>query len=71
MRTWVRNTAFSLQICKLAIYGTSRKFVDLQFADLIITNLRIFNLRTSTPQKFADSRLRNEPKNLQICDFAD
>ncbi len=36
---------------------------------LIITNLRIYNLRTSTPQKFADLRLRKEPKNLRICDL--
>jgi len=27
------------------------------------------NLRTGTPKKFADLRLRNEPKNLRICDL--
>ncbi len=52
---------------------------DLQFADwdteeiwgaicgIIITNLRICGLRTGTPQKFADLRLRNEAKNVRIC----
>jgi hypothetical protein len=36
---------------------------------LIITNLRIYDLRTGTPQKYAGLRLRNEPKNLRICDL--
>ncbi len=69
MRIWIRNTAFF-----------PSKFADLRFADwdtkescvfaicgLIITNLRIFDLRTGTPQQFADQRLRNEPKSWQIC----
>jgi hypothetical protein len=32
-------------------------------------SLRICDLRTRTPPKFADLRLRNEPKNLQIWDL--
>jgi hypothetical protein len=42
---------------------------NLQFCDLQKnhTNLRICDLRTGTPKKLADLRLRNEPKNLRIC----
>jgi hypothetical protein len=31
-------------------------------------NLRICDLRTGTPKKFAEFRKRNEPKNMAICD---
>jgi hypothetical protein len=34
-----------------------------------LANVRIFDLRTDTLQKSADLRLRNEPKNLRICDL--
>jgi hypothetical protein len=49
--------------------------IILCFADpvifrwLTITILRICDLRTGTPQKFADLRLQNEPKHLQIYDL--
>jgi hypothetical protein len=39
--------------------------------ELIIRNLRVSDLRTGTPQKLADLRLRKEPKNLRILRFAD
>jgi hypothetical protein len=55
MRIWIRNYVFFS--CGFKICG------------LIITNLRTCNLRTGTPQKFADLRLQNECKNLQICDL--
>ncbi len=58
------------------------KFADLRFADwvtkeicgfaicgLIMTFLRISDLRTGTPQKVAYVWLRIEPKNLRICDL--
>jgi hypothetical protein len=48
---------FPVQICGFAIYG------------LIITNLRICNLQTDTPQKFADLRLLNDPKNFRSGDL--
>jgi hypothetical protein len=35
----------------------------------LIINLRICDLGTGTPNKFADLRSRNEPKNLRICDL--
>jgi hypothetical protein len=31
--------------------------------------LRICDLRTGTPQEFEDLQLRNQPKNLLICDL--
>jgi hypothetical protein len=31
----------------------------------ILCDLQIYDLRTGTPQKFADLRLQNEPKNLR------
>ncbi len=43
------------EVCGFAIFG------------LIITNLRICDLWTGPPRKFADLRLRTEPKNLRIC----
>ncbi len=63
MQIWIGNTAFF-----------SCKFADQQFEDwdtkeicgLIITNLRICDLRTGSSQQFLDLRLQNEPKNLQI-----
>jgi hypothetical protein len=36
---------------------------------IINIKLRICDLRTGIPKKFADLRLRNEPKNLRICDL--
>jgi hypothetical protein len=49
----------NLRFCDLRT-GTPRKFADLRFADL-------------ASQKSTNLRLRNEPKNLRICDlrFAD
>ncbi len=52
-----------------------RKFADLGLADwdtmeissFAIYGLIITDLRTGTPPKFSDLRLRNEPKNLRIC----
>jgi hypothetical protein len=57
MRIWIRNTAFFLTNLRFAICG------------LIIKKLRVWDLRIGTPQKFANLRLRNEPKNLRICDL--
>jgi hypothetical protein len=37
-----------------------------EICGFIITNLRICDLRTGTPKKFANLLLRNEPKNLRI-----
>jgi hypothetical protein len=34
-----------------------------------LANMRICDLQTGTSKKFADLRLRNEPKNLRICDL--
>jgi hypothetical protein len=53
------------------------KFPNWRFADwatkeicgLIITNLRICDLRTGITHKFEDLRLRNEPKNLRVRDL--
>jgi hypothetical protein len=61
------------QFAVFAFYGPSI-FCDLQICGfaicgLKITNLRICDFRTGTPQKFADLQLRNEPKNLRICDL--
>jgi hypothetical protein len=63
MRIWIRNTALFLanlriadsdkEICRFAIFG------------LIITNFRICQLRSGTPQKFADLRFVDEQKNLR------
>ncbi len=56
MRIWIGIIAFSLQTCGFADWDTKE----------------ICDLRTGTPQKFADLRLRNEPKilrtNKKICD---
>jgi hypothetical protein len=42
----------------------------LKLADFFThKNLRICYFRTGTPDKFADLRKRNEPKNLPICDL--
>ena len=57
MWIWTKNHAFSLKICGFAVCG------------IIITNLQIGDFWTGTRQKFADLRLRNEPKNLRICDL--
>jgi hypothetical protein len=68
MRIWIRNTAFflaNLQICDLRT-GTPRKFADLRFDEY---PSKFSDLRTGTPQQLADFRLRNEPKNLRICDL--
>ncbi len=73
MRIWIRNTAFSMQICWFAL-GLRQQgncgFADSQICGfaicgLIITNLWICDLRTGTSKKFSDLRLRNEPKNLR------
>ncbi len=66
MRIWTRNTAFSLQICGFATCGLGHQG---KICGLIVKNLRICYLRTGTPQKVADLQLRNEPKNLPICDL--
>ncbi len=65
VRIWIKNTAVflaNLQICDLRT-ETSRK------GNLWICGLIITNLQTGTPQKFADLRLLNEPKNLWNCDL--
>ncbi len=41
---------------------------NLRICGLII-NLRICDLQTATPNKFADLQQRNKPKNLRICDL--
>ncbi len=66
---WIRNTAIFLE-----------KFADLWFGDwdakeicgsaicgLIVTNLQICDLRTGTPKKLADLRLRNETKSKKFA----
>jgi hypothetical protein len=58
MRIWIRKNC--LQIYEFAICGLGYQ-----------GNLWIYlicDLRTGTPKKFADLRLRNVPKNLRICD---
>jgi hypothetical protein len=58
-----------LQLCSCAVV---QYFVEIcVFAILRIhyENLRICDLRTGTPKKFADLQSRNEPKNLRICRF--
>jgi hypothetical protein len=44
---------------------------NLRICDLRINHkkLRVCDLRTNTPKKFADLRLRNEPKNLRNGDL--
>jgi hypothetical protein len=44
---------------------------NLRICDLRINhqNLRVCDLRSNTPKKFADLRLRNEPKNLRSGDL--
>ncbi len=66
MRTWTRNNAFflaNLWICNLD--WDTKEICGFAICGLIITNLWICDLRTGSPQKFADLRLRNEPKNLR------
>jgi hypothetical protein len=53
---------FSLQIYGFAICGS---IITCARICAIITCARICDLRTGTSQKFADLRLRNEPKNLR------
>jgi hypothetical protein len=55
MRLWIRNTAFFLAILRICELrtGTPSKFADLRI----------------NHYQFADLRLRNEPKNLRICDL--
>jgi hypothetical protein len=65
MRIWIRNMfllhCFFPWTCGLGHQGS------LRTCGLIITNFLICDLRTGTPQKFADMRLRN--KYLRIYDF--
>jgi hypothetical protein len=71
IRIWIRNTVFSFQIYGFAICGLghTREIFGFAICGLIIKNLRIFVLRTVTPQKFSALRLRNKSKNLRICDL--
>ncbi len=65
MQIGIRNTAFclaNLRICDLR--SGTRKFTDLR-----INHYKFMDLQTGTPQNFADLQLRNEPKNLWICDL--
>jgi hypothetical protein len=48
---------YFVEICGFAICRLIRK------------NLRIFDVKTGISEKFADWLLRNEPKNLRICDL--
>ncbi len=50
------------EICEFEICG-------FEICGLIISHLWISNLRTGRPQKFADFRLENKPKNFRICDL--
>jgi hypothetical protein len=71
MRILIRNSEtllFSLQIFRFSICGLGHQG-NLRICGLIVTNLRICDLRTGTPKKFADLRLQNEPKNLRICNL--
>ncbi len=60
MRILIRYTAFVLARDTKEIY-------EFAICGLIITNSHICDLRTGTPQKFADLRLPNELQNLRIC----
>jgi hypothetical protein len=53
---------FSPHICKVRYFAE----ICLRFSD---KSIKFADLRTGTPKKFADLRLRNEPENLRICDF--
>jgi|688.fasta_scaffold668368_1 hypothetical protein len=59
---------FSLKISRFAICRLGHQG-NLQICELILKTLRISYLWTGTPQKFADLFLRNEPKNLRICNL--
>jgi hypothetical protein len=59
-----------MQICGFVIADWDIKEIcGFAICGLIITILRICDLRIGSPQKFADLRLRNEPKNLRISDL--
>ncbi len=61
---------FFLQTCGFAISGFGHQG-NLRICDLQTHHYKFVNLRfaTGTAQKFADLQLRNEPKNLPICDL--
>jgi hypothetical protein len=62
MRIGIRNTAFSFQI----IAGSRFADWDMkEICDLRVNHYKLADLRTFTPQKFSDLRLRNEPKNFR------
>jgi hypothetical protein len=72
MRIWIRNTAFFLANLWIAICGLEHKG-NLWICDLRINHYNFADLLfadwVGIPQKFADLQLRNEPKNLRICDL--
>jgi hypothetical protein len=67
MQIYVRNTAFFLSTLRFVDWDT-HEICGCAICGLIITNMRICDLRTGTPQKFADLHLRNEPKSLRFYD---
>jgi len=61
---------YSLQICGFAICGLVHKG-NLWICDLRLNHNKFadMGLRTGSPHKLADLRLRNEPKSLRIYDL--
>ncbi len=59
------------QIRKFFIFLLTNIYLKCGFAICVLVNrhLQIRNLSTRIPQKFADLRLRIEPKNVRICDL--
>ncbi len=64
---WDQIHCIFLAKLKFADWDTKERICGFATCRVIITNLRICDLRTGTPQKFAYLRLRNEPKNLLVC----
>jgi hypothetical protein len=59
----IRNTVFVLANLRFADWDTKDIFGFVS-CELIITFLLILDLRTGTPQQFADLRLRKKPKEF-------
>jgi hypothetical protein len=67
MWIWIKNTAFSMQIRGFAICRLDTK----EICGLIITNLRICDLRTCNPKKFADLTIAERAQEFADLRFAD
>jgi hypothetical protein len=53
----------------LFLYRVVQYFIEICGVSINLNNLRICDLRTGMPKKFADIGKRNEPKDLRIFDF--